>query len=84
MREALVSGVPVWALESSGSKDLFSVERTGQIKHLKLDANPDSLFIEFNKLLKTKPNAGFKNKFIKENASLPSILVKSWVQLIEF
>jgi len=84
MREALVSGVPVWALESSGSKDLFSAERTGQIKHLELDANPDSLFIEFNKLLKAKPNAGFKNKFIKENASLPSILVKSWVQLIEF
>lgn len=84
MREALVSGVPVWALESSGSKDLFSVERTGQIRHLDLDATPDSLFIEFNKLLKTRPNAAFRNKFIKENAALPSLLVKSWVQLIKF
>jgi len=84
MREALVSGVPVWAIESSGSKDLFSVERAGQIKHLKLDAKPDSLFIEFNKLLKARPSAAFRNKFIKENASLPSLLVKSWVQLIKF
>jgi glycosyltransferase involved in cell wall biosynthesis len=84
MREALVSGVPVWALESSGSKDLFSVERTGQIRHLDLDATPDSLFIEFNKLLKARPNAAFRNKFIKENAALPSLLVKSWVQLIKF
>ena len=84
MREALVSGVPVWALESSGSKDLFSVERTGQIRHLDLDATPDSLFIEFNKLLKARPNAAFRNKFMRENAALPSLLVKSWVQLIKF
>jgi len=84
MREALVSGVPVWALESSGSKDLFSVEGTGQIRHLNLNATPNSLFIEFKKLLKAKPNAAFRKKFIKENASLPSLLVKSWVQLIEF
>jgi glycosyltransferase involved in cell wall biosynthesis len=83
MREALVSGVPVWALESSGSKDLLLESRTGQIRLLNLESTPDSLLIEFNKLLKTKPNIKFKNKFMKENAKLPHLLVKSWMGLIK-
>lgn len=83
MREALVSGVPVWALESSGSKDLLSVEKTGQIRLLNLNSASDSLFREFSKLLTTKPNSNFKDKFIKDNKVLPSHLVKSWMQLVK-
>ena len=84
MREALVSGVPVWALESSGSNDLLSVEKTGQIRLLNLNSASDSLFREFNKLLTTKPNSNFKDKFIKDNKALPSRLVKSWMQLVKY
>lgn len=84
MREALVSGVPVWALESSGTNDLLSVEKTGQIRLLNLNSTSDSLFREFSKLLTTKPNSNFKDKFIKENKALPSRLVKSWMQLVKY
>ena len=83
MREALVSGVPVWALESSGSNDLLSVEKTGQIRLLNLNSASDSLFKEFSKLLTTKPNSNFKDKFMKDNKALPSHLVKSWMQLVK-
>jgi glycosyltransferase involved in cell wall biosynthesis len=84
MREALVSGVPVWALESSGSNDLLSVEKTGQIRLLNLNSASDSLFREFSKLLTTKPNSNFKDKFIEDNKALPSHLVKSWMQLVKY
>lgn len=84
MREALVSGVPVWALESSGTNDLLSVEKTGQIRLLNLNSTSDSLFREFSKLLTTKPNSNFKDKFIKDNKALPSRLVKSWMQLVKY
>jgi hypothetical protein len=83
MREALVSGVPVWALESSGSLDLLSEVKTGQIRLLNLNNESEALFKQFNNLLKVRPSSNFKRIFIEKNKNFPSQLVASWLKSIE-
>jgi glycosyltransferase involved in cell wall biosynthesis len=83
MREALVSGVPVWALESSGSLDLLTEVKTGQIRLLNLNNESEALFKQFNNLLKVRPSSNFKRIFIEKNKNFPSQLVASWLKSIE-
>jgi hypothetical protein len=54
MREALVAGVPVWATESSGVKDLMDRCEKGTVKILDANKSTSALNQDFELLLKTK------------------------------
>jgi glycosyltransferase involved in cell wall biosynthesis len=83
LREALLSGVPVWALKTSGAKDLASQCRNGQLKFITLADPAIKLAKDFEELLKVKPDLEFRKDFISQNKLLPELLAKSWVKLLK-
>ena len=82
MREALVAGVPVWATESSGVKDLMDKCEKGTVKILDLNKSASALNQDFEILLKTKVGPKFGKEFIKENNTYAAKLAQSWVKVI--
>ena len=82
MRAALVAGVPVWAMKSSGVEDLISQAGKDAVKILDLTKSSDELSIEFDQLLKSKVSLSFRKQFIKDNSTYAQLLAKSWVDLI--
>jgi glycosyltransferase involved in cell wall biosynthesis len=82
MREALVAGVPVWATESSGVKDLMDKCEKGTVKILDLNKSTSALNQDFEILLKTKVSSKFGKEFIKENNTFAAKLAQSWVKVI--
>jgi glycosyltransferase involved in cell wall biosynthesis len=82
MREALVAGVPVWATESSGVKDLMDRCEKGTVKILDANKSTSALNQDFELLLKTKVSPKFAKEFIKENNTYAAKLAQSWVKVI--
>ena len=82
MREALIAGVPVWATESSGVKDLMDKCEKGTVKILDLNKSASALNKDFEILLKTKVGPKFGKEFIKENNTYAAKLAQSWVKVI--
>jgi glycosyltransferase involved in cell wall biosynthesis len=82
MREALVAGIPVWATESSGVKDLISKAGKEAVKLLDLTKRSVELSIEFDQLLKAKVPLRFRKQFMKDNSTYAQLLAKSWVDLL--
>ena len=82
IRESLIAGVPVWATESAGVKDLMDNCKKGEIKLLDLTKSDASLDKDFNSLLKTKVSSDFSKRFIKENNTYAAKLAKSWINTI--
>jgi len=82
MREALVAGVPVWAMKSSGVEDLISKSDKDAIKILDLKKSDRELSNELDKLLKSKVSLSFRKQFIKDNSTYAQLLAKSWVDLM--
>jgi glycosyltransferase involved in cell wall biosynthesis len=82
MREALVAGVPVWAMKSSGVEDLISQAGKDAVKILDLEKSNHELSKELDKLLKGKVSLSFRKQFIKDNSTYAQLLAKSWVDLI--
>jgi glycosyltransferase involved in cell wall biosynthesis len=82
MREALVAGVPVWAMKSSGVEDLISKAGKDAVKILDLTKSNHELSKEFDQLLKSKVSLSFRKQFIKDNSTYAHLLAKSWVDLI--
>ena len=82
LRESLIAGVPVWATDSAGVKDLMDNCKKGEVKLLDLSKSDTSLDKEFNTLLKTKVSSDFSKRFIKENNTYAAKLAKSWVNII--
>jgi glycosyltransferase involved in cell wall biosynthesis len=82
MREALVAGVPVWAMKSSGVEDLISKAGKNAVKILDLTKSNHELSLELDQLLKSKVPLSFKKQFIKDNSTYAQLLAKSWVDLI--
>jgi len=82
MREALVAGVPVWAMKSSGVEDLISKAGKDAVKILELTKSNHELSMEFDQLLKSKVSLSFRKQFIKNNSTYAQLLAKSWVDLI--
>jgi len=83
LREALLSGVPVWAVKTSGAKDLLGQCRNGQLRFINLADPAIKLAKDFEELLKVKPDIGFRKDFISQNKLLPDLLAKSWVRLLK-
>lgn len=82
MREALISGVPVWALKSSGVLDLISESNSKGIRLIDLNSSPKALLKEFESLIRVKPDYEFRRKLVDENNDLSILLVNSWLKLI--
>jgi glycosyltransferase involved in cell wall biosynthesis len=82
MRESLIAGVPVWATESAGVKDLMDNCKKGEVKLLDLSKSDVSLDKDFSSLLKTKVSSDFSKRFIKENNTYAAKLAKSWINTI--
>jgi len=83
MREALLSGVPVWANKTSGAKDLMGQCRNGQLRYITLADPATKLAKDFEELRKAKLDIKFRKDFISQNKLLPDLLAKSWVELLE-
>jgi glycosyltransferase involved in cell wall biosynthesis len=82
MRESLIAGVPVWATESAGVKDLMDNCKKGEVKLLDLNKSDAYLDKDFESLLKTKVSSEFSKRFIKENNTYAAKLANSWVNII--
>ena len=83
MREALISGVPVWAIKSSGALDLISEFNSKTVRLIDLDGSAKALLKEFESLLRVKPDYKLRNKLVAENKSLVGMLVISWLNLVK-
>jgi glycosyltransferase involved in cell wall biosynthesis len=82
MRESLIAGVPVWALSSTGVKDLMDNCKKGEVKLLDLSKSDASLGKDFKTLLKTKVGSDFSKRFIRENNTYAAKLASSWINTI--
>ena len=83
IREAFVSGVPVWVSKSSGALDLISVANSKGIKLLDLNHLDKALLKEFESLLVVKSDYKLRRKLVEENNGLSILLVNSWLKLIK-
>lgn len=83
MREALISGVPVWAIKSSGALDLISEFNSKTVRLIDLNGSSKALLKEFETLIRVKLDYKLRNKLIVENKSLASMLVNSWLNLVK-
>jgi glycosyltransferase involved in cell wall biosynthesis len=82
MREALVAGVPVWAVKSSGVEDLILKAGKDAVKILDLKKSNHELSKELDQLLKFKVEQKFRKQLINDNSTYARLLAKSWVELI--
>ena len=83
IREAFVSGVPVWVSKSSGALDLISKANSKGIRLLDTNISNQALMREFKLLLGTKSDLNLRNNLIDENNKLSILLVNSWLKLIK-
>ena len=83
IREAFVSGVPVWVSKSSGALDLISKANSKGIRLLDTNISNQALMREFKLLLGTKSDLNLRNNLVDENNKLSILLVNSWLKLIK-
>ena len=82
IRESIIAGVPVWATDSAGVKDLMDNCRKGEVKLLDLSKSDATLDKDFKTLLKTRVSSDFSKKFVKENNTYAAKLAYSWINII--
>ena len=83
IREAYISGVPVWVSKSSGALDLISTSNSKGIKLVDLNHSDKALLKEFESLLVVNSDYNFRRKLVDENNGLSILLVNSWLKLIK-
>ena len=83
IREAFISGVPVWVSKSSGALDLISTAKSKGIKLMDLNHSDKALLKEFESLLVVNSDYNFRRKLVDENNGLSILLVNSWLKLIK-
>ncbi len=83
IREAYISGVPVWVSKSSGALDLISAANSKGIKLMDLNHSDKALLKEFESLLVVKSDYKLRRKLVDENNGLSILLVNSWLKLIK-
>ena len=83
IREAFISGVPVWVSKSSGALDLISKANSKGIKLMDLNHSDKALLKEFESLLVDRSDYNLRRKLVDENNGLSILLVNSWLKLIK-
>jgi glycosyltransferase involved in cell wall biosynthesis len=83
IREAFISGIPVWVSKSSGALDLISTANSKGIKLIDLNHSDKKILKEFEKLLVVRSEYNLRRKLFDENKELSNLLVTSWLELIK-
>jgi glycosyltransferase involved in cell wall biosynthesis len=83
MREALLFGIPVLAVESSGVRDLVQLVGGESVLTLTPEAVAAEIIMKVEKLLATRVSPGTKSKIMEVEQRKNSLLIESWVQTME-
>jgi glycosyltransferase involved in cell wall biosynthesis len=78
IREALYSGIPVWAVKSLGVLNLHRELQEGYIRFLNLKQTDEQLVDDFRLLCNTKVPASVRDHLIKEDKVHLNNLFESW------
>jgi glycosyltransferase involved in cell wall biosynthesis len=84
MREALVCGKPVWAVESIGSKKLQADFGTEYVKFLDLIMSDSELERDFHSISNTQVPSGISTAILASNRKHLTTLFDSWDSLLSF
>lgn len=82
LRESLLSGVPVWATNSSGVSELKTHWKKSSYQILNPKLPSQLLYEQFINLLNAKVNKTENDRFIKENNTYTQKIAQSWAKLI--
>ncbi len=81
MREALVNGVPVWALGSSGVDALIDDVPKGWVRKIDFDSSSKEMKKTFEELLKIQIAPKYKIEMFKKDQENILSLVKIWTKM---
>jgi glycosyltransferase involved in cell wall biosynthesis len=81
LREALVHGVPVWAVLSSGVRDLMKQVKENEVQIMDLTFTSEHLFQDFNSLLNSTVSPETKKLLREQDNDYVFTLVNSWMTL---
>ena len=82
IREALLNGVPVLALDTLGSRSLAQEAPLNWVEVVKNINDVDKLNNAINKLLNLKMDESYRNAQLEIQRNIPSRLVESWLRTI--
>jgi len=83
MREALLFGIPVLAVESSGVKDLVQLVGEESVLTITPEAGSAEIIMKIKKLLSARVSLDTKNKIMEVEQRKNSLLIESWAQTME-
>lgn len=83
MREALLFGIPVLAIESSGVKDLIQLVGEESVLTVTPEAASAEIVVKIEKLLTARVSYDTKNKIMEVEQRKNSLLIESWAQTME-
>ena len=81
LRESLVHGVPVWAVLSSGVRDLMKQVKENEVQIMDLTFTPEHLIQDFNSLLNSNVSPETKKLLRELDNDYVFALVNSWTTL---
>jgi glycosyltransferase involved in cell wall biosynthesis len=81
LRESLVHGVPVWAVLSSGVRDLMKQVKENEVQIMDLTFTSEHLFQDFNSLLNSTVSPETKKLLREQDNDYVFTLVNSWMTL---
>lgn len=81
IREALVLGIPVWAIPSSGVSDLQREVSQLYVKDLNLELPADRQVDIFEELLSTRIPTEIRNGLMEADLKAQTALIESWIEL---
>lgn len=79
IREALLAGVPLWAVPSSGVMELKELVEEGDVSLIDLQLSPKEQISLLQKIMMHNVSSETKNKIISENQRGIRELIDSWV-----
>ena len=81
LRESLVHGVPVWAVLSSGVRDLMKQVKENEVQIMDLTFTPEHLIQDFNSLLNSNVSPETKKLLRELDNDYVFALINSWTTL---
>jgi glycosyltransferase involved in cell wall biosynthesis len=83
MREALLFGVPVLAIESSGVKELIQLVGNESVLIVTSEEASAEIVVKLEKLLTARVSSETKNKIMEVELRKNSLLIESWAQTMK-
>jgi glycosyltransferase involved in cell wall biosynthesis len=79
IREALLAGVPIWVLPSSGALELESLVKSGGGSYINLELDPREQVSSLQNLLKLSISREIKEEIASQNEQGIKNLIDSWI-----